>query len=148
MTSDHTPAASLTVEGAPEALAERFHDTYERLAPEHGYETRQESAVPWSDVPEPNRRLMIATVREVMGEITAAAQLASLRAALAAAEERVERAESALREIRDEALDGIRVGDRDGEETTYCYGNLVHIRRWAAAALSPTPTEGGESDGD
>ncbi len=37
-----------------EQLAERFHEAYERLAPEHGYATRPESAVPWADVPEQN----------------------------------------------------------------------------------------------
>lgn len=49
-----------------EVIAKLFHETYERLAPEHGYETRESSAVPWSEVPEPNRRLMIATCREVL----------------------------------------------------------------------------------
>ncbi len=48
-----------------EQLAQRFHDTYERLAPAFGYETRRESAVPWANVPATNRALMIATVREV-----------------------------------------------------------------------------------
>lgn len=46
----------------PEGIARLFHETYERLAPDHGYETRHESAVPWEDVPERNRGLMTATV--------------------------------------------------------------------------------------
>lgn len=50
-----------------EALARRFHEAYERLAPEFSYETRKASAVPWEDVPENNRRLMIATVRAAFG---------------------------------------------------------------------------------
>jgi hypothetical protein len=33
-----------------EALARLFHETYERLAPEFGYETRKASAVPWEEV--------------------------------------------------------------------------------------------------
>jgi len=45
--------------------AKLFHETYERLAPDFDYSTRVESAVPWADVPENNRNLMIATVREV-----------------------------------------------------------------------------------
>lgn len=50
----------------PEGLARLFHETYERLAPEHGYETRRDSAVPWDDVPENNRRLMVATAFRVL----------------------------------------------------------------------------------
>jgi hypothetical protein len=52
---------------APEEVAQAFHEEYERLAPSHGYETRRESAVPWAEVPEPNRDLMIATVKAVIG---------------------------------------------------------------------------------
>ncbi len=48
-----------------EAIAQRFHEAYERLAPSFGYETREASAVPWDQVPENNRRLMIAVVAEV-----------------------------------------------------------------------------------
>lgn len=46
----------------PETVARMFHETYERLASDFGYETRRESAVPWEDVPERNRSLMVATV--------------------------------------------------------------------------------------
>jgi hypothetical protein len=49
-----------------EAVAQCFHSTYERLAPEFGYETRKESAVAWKDVPENNKRLMIAVASEVL----------------------------------------------------------------------------------
>lgn len=58
-----------TVQGDPEALARRFHETYEALAPTFGYETRRASAVPWEDVPEQNKRLMIAVCAELTGEI-------------------------------------------------------------------------------
>lgn len=44
-----------------EEVAQRFHEFYEQLAPQHGYETRQESRTDWSSVPEANRELMIAT---------------------------------------------------------------------------------------
>lgn len=47
-------------------LAQAFHETYERLAPSFGYETRRESAVPWEEVPEPNRRLMEAVCAELL----------------------------------------------------------------------------------
>lgn len=49
-----------------ELIAMRFHETYERLAPEHGYETRKASAVPWVDVPENNKNLMIAVVQNLL----------------------------------------------------------------------------------
>ena len=49
----------------PEEMAERFHETYERLAPGFSYETREESRTEWEDVPENNRKLMIATCKEV-----------------------------------------------------------------------------------
>ena len=52
-----------------EDIAKLFHQTYERLAPDFGYETRAESAVPWEEVPENQRRLMTATVRGVLDEL-------------------------------------------------------------------------------
>lgn len=54
-----------TTERWADAIAQRFHEAYERLAPEFGYETRAESAVPWEDVPEANRLLMRAVVADV-----------------------------------------------------------------------------------
>lgn len=50
----------------PEQLAQEFHETYERLAPSFGYETRKDSAKPWSDVPEKNKKLMIAVCAEIL----------------------------------------------------------------------------------
>jgi len=49
-----------------EVIAQSFHEAYERLAPEYNYETRQESAKPWAEVPEANRKLMIAVVSELL----------------------------------------------------------------------------------
>jgi hypothetical protein len=46
-------------------VAKAFHEAYERLAPEYGYETRKASAVPWEQVPENNRSLMVAVVRDI-----------------------------------------------------------------------------------
>lgn len=48
-----------------ERIAQRFHETYERLAPSFGYSTREASAKPWADVPVENRRLMIAVADEI-----------------------------------------------------------------------------------
>lgn len=49
----------------PEDLARSFHEAYERLAPDHGYSTREESRLPWADVPEVNKALMIAVCTEL-----------------------------------------------------------------------------------
>lgn len=54
-----------------EELARFFHDTYERLAPEYDYETREDSRTAWEDVPESNKRLMIATAAEVLKKLCA-----------------------------------------------------------------------------
>ena len=53
----------------PEELARFFHETYERLAPDHGYETRRRSAVPWEQVPADNKGLMIETAARVLDEL-------------------------------------------------------------------------------
>jgi hypothetical protein len=49
-----------------ESVARLYHETYERLAPSFGYETREASRVPWDNVPERNKRLMIATAAEML----------------------------------------------------------------------------------
>ncbi len=51
-------------------LAILFHETYERLAPDFHYETRKESAKPWSDIPENNKNLMIAVCHELRAALT------------------------------------------------------------------------------
>lgn len=53
-----------------ESLAQRFHETYERLAPSFGYATREASAKPWADVPEQNKRLMIAVCAEILAALS------------------------------------------------------------------------------
>ena len=52
-----------------EELARLFHETYERLAPEFGYETRPESATSWDRVPDNNKHLMTATAEVVITEL-------------------------------------------------------------------------------
>lgn len=49
-----------------ESIAKEFHGHYERLAPTFGYATRDDSSVPWGDVPNTNRALMRATVRALL----------------------------------------------------------------------------------
>lgn len=53
----------------PSLLAQMFHEEYERLALHLGYQTREDSRVPWEDVPETNRSLMVATCRSVLSRI-------------------------------------------------------------------------------
>jgi len=85
-------------------ITQEFHETYERLAPEFGYKTRGETAVPWSEVPMPNRALMYSTVEEVVGPILTRAEqaereLALLKPFIGEAREnraRAEQAEAAL----------------------------------------------------
>jgi len=49
-----------------ESVAKIFHEAYERLAPFYNYETRKATRVPWEQVPEQNKRLMIAVATEVL----------------------------------------------------------------------------------
>lgn len=53
----NTPAAAYE-------LATRFHDTYERLAPQFGYETRQDTKL--FDPTTPNGQLMLAVAGEIL----------------------------------------------------------------------------------
>jgi hypothetical protein len=50
--------------GSALALAKQFHDTYERLAPTFGYETRPETRE--FNPESPNGRLMIAVCKEII----------------------------------------------------------------------------------
>jgi hypothetical protein len=49
-----------------ERLAQLFHLHYEALAPLYDYETRPESRKEWEDVPETNRRLMVAVCKQLL----------------------------------------------------------------------------------
>lgn len=60
-----------TTEKMPEQLAQLFHETYERLAPDFGYKTREASAKPWSEVPDQNKNLMIAVCAEIQNKMSA-----------------------------------------------------------------------------
>ena len=68
-----------------EELARAFHEVYERLAPEYGYETRSDTKAFNPD--SPNGRLMIAVCDEVAGKRIQ--QLESERDALVEAAQRV-----------------------------------------------------------
>ena len=51
-----------------EQLAQLFHETYERRAPEFGYATRPETAKRWEEIPwdNANKRLMVAVAGDVL----------------------------------------------------------------------------------
>lgn len=52
-------------------LAREFHEVYEALAPAYDYSTRVDSAVPWDDVPEPNKSLMLAVSGAIIAKYSA-----------------------------------------------------------------------------
>lgn len=47
-------------------IAQKFHETYERLAPAYGYRTREASAVSWEEVPQQNKLLMVGVVASLI----------------------------------------------------------------------------------
>jgi len=55
-----------TLRPGPEDLAKLFHEIYEQLAPDFGYETREASRKPWHEVPENNRKLMTAVCERIL----------------------------------------------------------------------------------
>lgn len=77
-------------------LAKRFHEAYERLAGNHGYQTRKDSAVPWDEVPTKNKTLMIATCDELVGWLTR--ETNTLRESVKRLNRRCQQAESVARQ--------------------------------------------------
>lgn len=63
---DVIPPAIHAYSNLAERIAARFHETYEALAPDHSYQTRKASAVPWENVPVDNRMLMVHVVRDLL----------------------------------------------------------------------------------
>jgi len=64
-----------------EELAQQFHEIYERRAPEFGYETKPETAIPWEEIPagNANKQLMIAVADDILAAIESeAADLCAL----------------------------------------------------------------------
>ena len=49
-----------------EQLAQFFHETYARLAPEHGRKMQSVPSKPWAEVREPHKSLLIAVAREML----------------------------------------------------------------------------------
>lgn len=65
-----TPKPSVLYGRSAEQMAQDFHAIYENLAPTFGYKTRKESAKPWSEIPETNRKLMIAVCESIIERYT------------------------------------------------------------------------------
>ncbi len=63
-----SPLAPTVLPWSPEETAKRFHVAYEKFAPLLGWETQEVSRVPWEKLPQNQRDLMIAVVRNVLIE--------------------------------------------------------------------------------
>jgi hypothetical protein len=55
-----------TFDESSESIAREFHITYERYAPQHGWDTQKRSRVMWDDLPDENKSLMIAVVKKLL----------------------------------------------------------------------------------
>lgn len=66
MAANSTPRGGDYEDPEAERIAALFHRHYELQASAFGYETRPESAVPWSQVPATNRALMVSVVRTLL----------------------------------------------------------------------------------
>jgi hypothetical protein len=60
-----------------EAIARRFHEVYEKLAPLYEWETQVGSRVSWDALPATQKGLMIETVKIVLAEFNQSAGLRS-----------------------------------------------------------------------
>ena len=60
----------------PEQLAEFFHSTYERLAPAFGWRTKKGCNVPFAQLPQRNKALMIATCQTVLNALQSSGAVA------------------------------------------------------------------------
>jgi hypothetical protein len=95
-------------------IARAFHEAYEKLAPEWGYKTRPESAVPWEQVPAANKGLMCSVIHQLIED------------GVLAAREDTERPEEVtrLREGLERALaERAARGDPRGLESWHCGGH-------------------------
>jgi len=76
-----TPPPPIPVLPSAPAIAKRFHETYERLAPSYGWTTNAATACEWERLPHANRELMTHVVNVVVTEALEADRL-TLRTAL------------------------------------------------------------------
>jgi hypothetical protein len=137
-------------------VAEAFHNSYERLAPDFGYKTREASAVPWEDVPEQNRSLMVAVAAELLaagfvaGQAAPDAEIEGLKNALAAS--RATTVEQ-VRALWQDSIDKALAGELDWPPTAAILPLCTTLaaeeqtrRKEAEAALAAGQAAGPESD--
>lgn len=119
-------------ESAAEYLARQFHEAYENMAPGYGYEIRKETAKLWADVPENNKLLMVAVVKEVMLPV-----IGALETDLAVAkEERDELRRDAQENAPTDLLVRLRVTNPSGQPL---YEHLFTIRHGGFSWQTPGP---------
>lgn len=83
-----------------EDLAKKMHDTYERLAPKHGWETQKKSQVAWEDLPESNRSLMLAVIGEVFTQEALTRMMKAAMESVIAKQARSETLKKVVNELR------------------------------------------------
>ena len=99
----------MSTETLPEQIAVFMHETYERLAPSFGYETRPDTKK--FDPLSPNGRLMIAVCAETYAVATGINN--ALRLALAASRDEAEKAKADTERL-DAIPHGWRIGCEEG----------------------------------
>jgi hypothetical protein len=115
-----------------ELIARRFHDTYERLAPSFGYETRADTKA--FDPTSPNGKLMTAVCGEVAAEVEAAAR-ADERLAVAGMRRSVQEAVALIDEINKRATSRAFYGIGQ-----VLHGKLATIRATLAIRAQKEPS--------
>jgi hypothetical protein len=118
-------------------LAQQFHEAYERLAPEFGYETREASAKPWSEVPENNRALMTAVCAGVLAaeqsvrQLTEVAKIAYERDALQARVAELRQANARLYEALEELVEApLRSPEHEDRARAVLAGMTTELAGW------------------
>lgn len=83
-----------------EELARKMHETYERLAPQFGWETQKRSQKPWEEVPEENKKLMVAVISEVFTEEAIKAHMPAVMNSVGAKRAEAETLSNLAQELR------------------------------------------------
>jgi hypothetical protein len=109
-------------------IAREFHLTYEAMAGYFGYETRRESQTTWSEVPEANKRLMWATVEQLIsrGAIASGPKFEALRSDLANTSILLGNTNVLLRELAVWATEASEMVHRECMEDPWQQGDTVH----------------------
>ena len=114
-------------------LAELFHETYELLAPDYGYETRQETRV--FDPNSPNGKLMIAVSDVILCDLVAECQQRRDRLAEVVKLSRTKQ-QQALKVMKDNDLKIDDLDDQMQKLAFTFYNYLVELSMRAEVALA------------